>query len=651
MKKLVYVMMFLTLVTNAQVGIGTTTPAGALDITATNDGLLIPRIALTNTTTATVLSPTKSELVYNTATAGDVTPGYYYWETTPTVASDRWVRLMTTNTNIDWSITGNSGTTPGTNYIGTSDAQDLRIKTNNTDRLNISNANGQLQSYYAGAAGTPAFSWNSDPNTGIFNSATDNLSIATNGVEGFRVRENSNVSIGNAYASTNAAPNNGLRIQGQTVIGKPSGEDSRDVFSSHTSTASFNNITGYPSVAGKRALAGYADSSGIGVLGFSNSTGFGVVGLTQPSTISAFVQTGEGVLGQADGQSTGIPIGVHGIIDESISSNTKATPVLGENNNITLGLGFSGGAYATNRAIAGVYGNIGSRVTPSTTNAYMFGVVGDILTLGGTIPDGSGGILGAGGSGQFGTIGYQSLSGTLYSVYGGGNTGSINAGNTGKEMYENSVNNHIGLGINGGFMGGYIQGNQYGLISKGNDFGMYVLGNTITNKPIVQLTETNNSHKTVSYTATSTDVDVTTRGTGKLSNGESYITFKEAFKNLISKTETINVTVTPTDETNGVYVSKITSEGFYVRENLKGKSNASFNWTAIGTRSGFENGIEISETILAKDFEKNINGVMNNDGKNEEGTPIYYDGNKIKFERIPESNLKFNKKSTPKENK
>jgi len=127
MKKIVYVMMFLTLVTNAQVGIGTTTPAGALDITATNDGLLIPRIALTNTTTATVLSPTKSELVYNTATAGDVTPGYYYWETTPTVASDRWVRLMTTNTNIDWSITGNSGTTPGTNYIGTSDAQDLRL--------------------------------------------------------------------------------------------------------------------------------------------------------------------------------------------------------------------------------------------------------------------------------------------------------------------------------------------------------------------------------------------------------------------------------------------------------------------------------------------------------------------------------------------
>ena len=39
------------IITNAQVGIGTTTPTAALDITATNDGLLIPRVALTGTAT------------------------------------------------------------------------------------------------------------------------------------------------------------------------------------------------------------------------------------------------------------------------------------------------------------------------------------------------------------------------------------------------------------------------------------------------------------------------------------------------------------------------------------------------------------------------------------------------------------------------
>ena len=298
---------------HSQVGLGTVTPKGAFEIVSTTDGLLIPRVALTNTTTATILTPTKSELVYNTATAGDVTPGYYYWETTPTVASNRWIRLVSATPSNDWSITGNTGTTVGTNYIGTTDAQDLRFKTQGADRLNISNTNGQLQSYYSGAAATPAFSWNIDPNTGVFRSAADNLGLTTNSVEGLRLRENSNVSIGATYASTN-----GLRVEGNSEIGKASGEDTRGVLSAHTSATAYQNITGYLNSTKKRAISGYSDDSGIGVFGISNRTGYSVVGLTQPSTISSFVQTGEGVLGQADGATgvTTIPIGVHGIIDE-----------------------------------------------------------------------------------------------------------------------------------------------------------------------------------------------------------------------------------------------------------------------------------------------------------------------------------------------
>jgi len=71
-----------------QVGIGTTTPLGALDVTSTNDGLVIPRVALTISTSALPLTaPTTSELVFNTATIADVTPGYYYWD------GAAWVRL------------------------------------------------------------------------------------------------------------------------------------------------------------------------------------------------------------------------------------------------------------------------------------------------------------------------------------------------------------------------------------------------------------------------------------------------------------------------------------------------------------------------------------------------------------------------------
>ena len=76
---LIVLLVLFTTVSNAQIGIGTISPNGVLDITSTTDGLIIPRVALTITTNALPLtSPTTSELVYNTATVTDVTPGYYY---------------------------------------------------------------------------------------------------------------------------------------------------------------------------------------------------------------------------------------------------------------------------------------------------------------------------------------------------------------------------------------------------------------------------------------------------------------------------------------------------------------------------------------------------------------------------------------------
>ncbi|RYF53868.1 MAG: hypothetical protein EOO39_40170, partial [Cytophagaceae bacterium] len=85
-----------SLVATAQVGIGTTTPQAALDVTATDMGMLVPRVALADTqTVAPVTNPeggtlVNGTLIYNTATAGgapnNVTPGFYYWQNSGWVA-------------------------------------------------------------------------------------------------------------------------------------------------------------------------------------------------------------------------------------------------------------------------------------------------------------------------------------------------------------------------------------------------------------------------------------------------------------------------------------------------------------------------------------------------------------------------------------
>lgn len=131
----------------AQVGIGTTTPnANALleiDASTTAGGLLMPRVALTSTTSPAPLSADVAGMtVYNTATSGtppnNVTPGYYYNNGTI------WVRIAdATTAGNNWSLDGNAGTVPGTNYLGTIDDVSLELFTFNTTRMRLEN-DGQV---------------------------------------------------------------------------------------------------------------------------------------------------------------------------------------------------------------------------------------------------------------------------------------------------------------------------------------------------------------------------------------------------------------------------------------------------------------------------------------------------------------------------
>ncbi|MCF8284551.1 MAG: hypothetical protein K9I48_06200 [Sphingobacteriales bacterium] len=114
-----------------------------LDVDFSNKGLLIPRVALTATNAAgPITTPTTSLLVYNTATAGsapnNVTPGYYFWTGTA------WSRLSN-GTQGGWDLQGNTGTSATNNFVGTTDAVDLVLKTGGTERLRLENSSGDLK--------------------------------------------------------------------------------------------------------------------------------------------------------------------------------------------------------------------------------------------------------------------------------------------------------------------------------------------------------------------------------------------------------------------------------------------------------------------------------------------------------------------------
>jgi len=214
----------------AQLGVNTDganpDASSMLDIKSTNKGILLPRVALTGTTDAvTVPTPAVSLIVYNTATAGDVTPGYYY--NSGTTGSPVWSRFAIGTSSITGTGTAtrvafwNSPTNLSSNanlYWDNTNARlgigtatpfwPLQVKTssNTTDWLG-SFENGTTKTYLSNGVGSGIYvnSANTDPlkyALSLFN-GTSNLFFVSNG---------GNVGIGTT------APGNNLEISGSTGL-------------------------------------------------------------------------------------------------------------------------------------------------------------------------------------------------------------------------------------------------------------------------------------------------------------------------------------------------------------------------------------------------------------------------------------------------
>ncbi|MEI6508916.1 MAG: hypothetical protein WCO54_10550 [Bacteroidota bacterium] len=127
------------------VGINTTgnspDTSAMLDVVSSSKGLLIPRVSLSSLTDAgTIKLPATSLLIYNTNSGISGGLGFYYNSGTTTSAV--WTKLVTSGVNngSTWGINGNSGTDSTTNFVGTTDAKPLTIKTNGSSRVNVSSA-------------------------------------------------------------------------------------------------------------------------------------------------------------------------------------------------------------------------------------------------------------------------------------------------------------------------------------------------------------------------------------------------------------------------------------------------------------------------------------------------------------------------------
>ncbi|MGZ3813817.1 MAG: hypothetical protein ACXVJN_18840, partial [Mucilaginibacter sp.] len=100
--------------------------SSVLDVKSVLKGLLVPR--MTQVQRIAIATPADGLLVYQI----DATKGFYYYNGTTTA----WV-LLTASAGTNWSLAGNGGTNSSANYLGTTDAVSLRMRTNATQRMLI----------------------------------------------------------------------------------------------------------------------------------------------------------------------------------------------------------------------------------------------------------------------------------------------------------------------------------------------------------------------------------------------------------------------------------------------------------------------------------------------------------------------------------
>jgi len=260
MKKIVVLFfLLLSFYSEAQVGIGTTAPNAQLDITSSNqatpvntDGVLIPKIDAFPATNPTALQ--QGMLVYLTTTTTfasiSKSPGFYYWDN-PT---SNWIGLQTNPTS-NWNLVGNAGTNPATNFLGSTDNQDIVFKRNNIR---------------AGYIGDPIISAGKYLNSNTVFGANSLVNPSINVPSQFGIR---NTAFGSNIMPTVTSGNNNTAIGDRALFTDSSGSNNTAI---GTGALFTNGIGGFNTAVGRNALVSNSSGSNNTSLGYQS--GFSATG-------------------------------------------------------------------------------------------------------------------------------------------------------------------------------------------------------------------------------------------------------------------------------------------------------------------------------------------------------------------------------------
>lgn len=254
---------------NAQkdnVGIGTSKPdhSALLDLSSQSKGLLIPRMSLEQR--GSILSPANGLMIYQT----DFLSGFYYFD------GKEWKPMMTsTNANSvadanNWGLTGNTGLTAGTNFIGANIP--LEFKHNGARVGLLSTADNLFMGYLAGnvnaanlnvAVGYQALKVNT---TGSNNTAFGSNALAAN------VGGGSNVALGASSLISNVSGNFniGIGYQALNLATSSSGNVGIGYSALEKASGGYNVAIGYAALNATGSLSG---NVGIGYLAGLSTTG------------------------------------------------------------------------------------------------------------------------------------------------------------------------------------------------------------------------------------------------------------------------------------------------------------------------------------------------------------------------------------------